>query len=479
MIQRGERIASGSAATRAGSAIGRKIAALRTEVTVGSPDLSRVGMITIALTLQALVMASPGHFRPATTWYFAVFVSLGTVASLGLCAAQAFPLRSRLSLAVRRGLCCIALVGLSVLAAVGVTNAVSSVQAMAVGAPYSNDGAVMDYYAAEQVSHGRNPYFKTNIVAALASMNVPSTTVTPLMDGQFRGSSAYPSDDAVQQVFVNVLRYRSRPGVPVPNEFESKYNYPAGSFLFILPFVWMGLHDMRFLYALAILGMGVYLWKMMPRSLRWLAPLIVLGDVPLLILSRGGQPDPLYGLFLMLGFAEWGRSRTSPVLMGLAAATKQLAWFFLPFYVILIARRFGLREAARRTGIITAVYLLLNGYFILKSPGAYVSSIMGPMSDPMFPMGIGVISLFVSGILPMAPKIAFGIAELATWGGSVYAFWRSRFLVPASVAALGALPLFFAWRSLVNYFYLVPILALAFTLAAPRQEQAQGIEARA
>jgi uncharacterized membrane protein len=266
--------------------------------------------------------------------------------------------------------------------------------------------------------------------------------------------------------------------VPVPNEFESKYNYPAGSFLFILPFVWAGLHDMRFLYTLAVLAMGVYLWYRMPRSLRWLAPLIILGDVPLLILSRGGQPDPLYGLFLMLGFAEWGRSRTSPIFMGLAIATKQLAWFFLPFYLILVIRRFGLREALQRTGIMTAVFLVLNGLFIVKSPGAYLLSITGPMSDPMFPMGVGVISLFVSGVLPMAPKIAFSIAEVAAWTGSVYAFWRSRLLVPACVAALGALPLFFAWRSLVNYFYLVPILALAFTLAMPDQERRQGLRAR-
>jgi hypothetical protein len=93
-------------------------------------------------------------------------------------------------------------------------------------------------------------------------------------------------------------------------------------------------------------------------------------------------------------------------------------------------------------------------------------------------MGIGVISLFVSGVLPMAPKIAFSIAELTAWAGSMYAFWRSRLLLPASVAALAALPLFFAWRSLVNYFYLVPILALAFTLAAPHQESAQVADTR-
>jgi uncharacterized membrane protein len=235
---------------------------------------------------------------------------------------------------------------------------------------------------------------------------------------------------------------------------------------------------MRFLYALAVVAMGVYLWYRMSPGLRWLVPLIILADVPLLILSRGGQPDPLYGLFLMLGLAEWGRSRTSPIFMGLAMATKQLAWFFLPFYLILVMRRFGVREALRRTGIMAAIYLVLNGIFIMKSPGAYVSSIMGPMSDPMFPMGVGLISLFVSGLVPMVPKIAFGVAELVAWGGSAYAFWRSRLLVPASVAALGALPLFFAWRSLVNYFYLIPVLALALALAAPRQEPRGGLEAR-
>ena len=467
MIQRGESLASGSTATRAATRGRIQLSDLRTLVVVGSPQLARVGIVALALLLQTLVMASPGHFRPATTWYFAVFVTLGTLVSLVLSAGLAVPLRNVLSLRIRQWLCVSGLAVLSILTCVGITNAVSGIQAMAVGAPYSNDGAVMDYYAAQQTLHGRNPYFKTNIVAALASMNVPSTTVTPLMDGQFRGSSAYPSDESVQQVFLNVLRYRSRAGVPVPNEFESKYNYPAGSFLFILPFVWLGLHDMRFLYSLAVLGMGVYLWFRMARPLRWLVPLIVLSDVPLVILSRGGQPDPLYGLFLMLGFAEWGRSKTSPLLMGLAIATKQLAWFFVPFYVILVIRRFGYREALKRAGIMTGVYVLLNGWFIVKSPGAYMSSIMGPMWDPMFPMGIGVISLFVSGLLPMLPKVAFGVTEVLAWGGGAYAFWRSRLLAPASVAALAALPLFFAWRSLVNYFYLVPLLALAITLAMP------------
>ena len=87
------------------------------------------------------------------------------------------------------------------------------------------------------------------------------------MDGQFRGTTAYPSEAAVQAACMNVIIHR--PG-SIPPEFESKYNYPSGSFLFILPFLWMGIHDMRFLYAIAILGIGAYLAFRTPRSLRFL-----------------------------------------------------------------------------------------------------------------------------------------------------------------------------------------------------------------
>src|SRR5947209_9972989 len=119
--------------------------------------------------------------------------------------------------------------------------------------PPSNDGAVMDMFAAEQVLHLHNPYVSTNIVTALARLNAPSTTTTPLMRGQFGGARQYPSAAAVEQVFTSVQSHRPR---TIPQEFESKYNYPAGSFLVILPFIGMRLHDMRFLYALFCIGIG-------------------------------------------------------------------------------------------------------------------------------------------------------------------------------------------------------------------------------
>ncbi|MBV9281054.1 MAG: DUF2029 domain-containing protein [Chloroflexi bacterium] len=465
MFQSGERAQTPRPAVRLAAHARSKFMLLHAEVLVGSPDLARLGLVALALALQTAVLFSPGHFRPAASGMVAILVALGTLGSLALALLASLDLKRCLVRPLRQALAAAALAVLAVLAVIGIQQGTNGVWAIAHGMNYTNDGAVMDLYAAHQVRFGHNPYVQTNIVRALANVDAPARTVTPLMDGQFRGLRAYPSDGAIEQALLNVLHYRDTQGVPVPSEFESKYNYPAGSFLVILPFVWMGVQDMRFLYTLAILAMAVYLWARMPRSLRLLVPLLLLANVPIIAHAAGGQPDPIYGLMLMIGYAEWRRRWTSPLAMGLATATKQLAWFFLPFYLLLVIRRFGWREAARRSGLIGLTFLLTNGPFILLSPGGYLASISAPMRDPMFPLGIGIIALFASNVLPLLPKVAFTLAELGSWLACVAASLRLRFLTPASGVVFAALPLFFAWRSLVNYFYLVPLLVLAVALA--------------
>lgn len=462
MIQSGERVASGSLRYRFTSVLRYKAGLLAGEVLVGSPDLGRVSLVASALGLQTIVLFSPGHFRPATNAFFAIVVTLGTLAALAAAYLGTSQFMPQFRLPARRGMAGAGLLILATLSSVGIWQGITVVGSLTSGPPYSNDGAVMDLFAAGQVVHHRNPYIRANIVRALAAIDAPATTTTPLMDGQFRGARAYPPEAAIQNAFNIDLHDRPR---TIPPEFESKYNYPAGSFLFILPFVWGRIHDLRFLYLLAIAFMGFYLWLRMPRSVRLLAPLIILSNVPLIVLARGGQPDPLYGAFLMLGFAEWNSPWVSPLALGVAAGTKQLAWFFLPFYFILSVRQFGWQEALRRMGIVTGVFLLMNGPFILQSPSAYIESIAGPMSDPMFPIGIGAIALFVANVVPMMPKLAFTIAETVAWGGSAVAGLRGKLVTPATAMVLGALPLFFAWRSLVSYFYLAPVLALAVYFA--------------
>jgi hypothetical protein len=92
----------------------------------------------------------------------------------------------------------------------------------------------------------------------------------------------------------------------------------------------------------------------------------------------------------------------------------------------------------------------------------------------MFPLGIGVIAVFVAGLAPMITKAAFTAMELGAWILAVPVAARfRRFFPAAAMIALGALPLFFAWRSLTSYFYLVPMIAMA-VLFAERQRSLAG-----
>jgi hypothetical protein len=468
MIQPGERVAREALLDQVAAYIRFKLALLYDEIRIGSIELAQLGLIALAIALQTLVVLTPGHFRPTPIPYYAWQVVLGSFASLAIALIATLNFKRFLGIRIRRLLCCFALVAICGLPLVAFFVASPGALRMLNGAPYGNDGAMMDQYAAGQVLQARNPYVATNVVTALASINAPCTTTTPLMDGQFRGARSYPSEAAVQQACYNVLHFRPR---TIPPEFESKYNYPAGAFLLILPFVWAGLHDVRLLYFLAIVAIGVYLWFQTSRSLRLLIPLLFLANVPLVLNVIGGQPDPIYALCLLLGFAEWRARRLSPLAMGLSVATKQLAWFYVPFYLVVVGRNLGWRECARRVGIMSLVFLALNGPFIAQSPGAYIASISAPMADPMFPIGMGIVALFSSTVLPMIPKVAFTVMEGFTWLAGTLATLRLHILTPASCAVLAVVPLFFAWRSLDNYFYLVPFIALAIALRERRQGQ--------
>lgn len=471
MIERQGRVRPRSMSACLAVPLRLRLAALSAEIAAGTVMLARVGLVALAIGLQTLVLMSPGHFRPAPNALLAIFVALGTVLSLGIAAVATLPAVRHVPWQVRRAIGVAGLLVLAIGSVSGIQRGSSGVTAFISSQAYNNDGAVMDLYAAEQVLAGHNPYRRANIIQALANMDAPATTTTPLMDGQFRGATAYPSAGAIQQAFMNDLRHPLRRGVPIPPEFESKYNYPAGSFLFIVPFTAFGIDDLRFLYGIFLALIGVVLWRQMPPAFRPLVPLLILADVPLMALTAGGQPDTMYGLFLLLALTEWASGWKSPLALGLAVATKQLAWFFLPFYLVLVFREFGLREALRRAGLVSAVFLLTNVPFILLSPGSYIAGLTGPMADPMFPLGIGAIALFVSNTLPMPSKTAFTVVEMAVWAGGIAAFARWRVLPIATIAILGALPLFFAWRSLVNYFYLVPLIALALLLSERSQRQ--------
>jgi len=333
---------------------------------------------------------------------------------------------------------------------------------------YSNDGTTLDQYAAQQLVEGHNPYVTTDIISAVNLYGQKKYYVTPLHRGAFASLPLTQPPSQKQMTAVFDTEPAGQPNKVV--EFESHVSYPALSFLPLVPLVWLGLPNMAPFFMLCYLGLGALLIVSAPPELRLWVGLLALGDAPFLNAAAIGDLDVLYMLLIFMAWLWRDRPVASTITLGLAIAAKQLAWFYLPFYAILVWRERGWRAAVTRLAGAGAIFLAINGPFIAANPRAWLSGVLAPQVDPMFPLGNGLVRLSLSGLFPLAPSWVYTGLELLAMLACIAWYWRYGKDKPELGFALATLPLFFAWRSLTTYFYFVALPAFGLLVARQWRE---------
>jgi hypothetical protein len=328
--------------------------------------------------------------------------------------------------------------------------------------PYHNDAIALNECAARLVLAGRDPYASLDIFDCYAQLGIGGDRTTPLRRGEFADAGVYPTDDELDAAW----NLRQRGGENV--EFVSRPSYPALSFLLITPFVALG-WDTNRLYVLCLLAAMALVVLRTPTGLRPFMLTAVLGAASLAAFTVTGSADLLYVLPLAAAWL-WRERRWSALAYGIAAATKQLAWFFAPFYLIAVVTSHGWREGGRRAAIAAAVFLATNLPFILWHPMDWVLGVTTPLSEPMFARGSGFVFLGTHGGLPLLPAGAYLALEASCALVCLAVAWRSRRTSPELGVVLALIPLFFAWRSLFSYFFLVPLFAAAAVARMPLGE---------
>jgi len=182
------------------------------------------------------------------------------------------------------------------------------------GKPYHVDAVTVPHYAAELLLAGRDPYQDFDVEQALAHYGVLNTLLTKLESGAVIHS----------------------------------LNYPALSFLSVTPFVALGLADVRVLYLAEILLLVLITMRRVRVPWRPLIAAAVVGNTIIVRQNVLAGVDPLWAVLLALAFLFIEHRVLSPIGVGLAAADRQPAWFFAPFYLLVVWRRDGPREALRR-----------------------------------------------------------------------------------------------------------------------------------
>jgi uncharacterized membrane protein len=323
-------------------------------------------------------------------------------------------------------------------------------------AKLTNDGTSLDTNAAMLLLEGRNPYTDSNMLDLARKFHILPDWTTPLRSGQFADRLDYPTLTELMSVLDTDLKAGKAP------EFESKVSYPALSFLTLVPFAFFKNYNVLSFYVLSYLVLIGIAWKMARPELRPWVLLLSLANVPMWSSTIGGNLDVFNTLLIVLTWLLRDKRWWSAVCLGLAIATKQIAWYFIPFYIIMILRNYGLKEAVYRTIIAGSVGLAINLPFILWNAHAWVAGIMAPIGDPMFPLGIGIINLSTSHVLPYLPSWVYTVLEGLAMIASLVWYWRICKKRPEAAILLAVLPLFVAWRSLPSYFYCVayPIFVL-------------------
>jgi hypothetical protein len=340
----------------------------------------------------------------------------------------------------------------------GIDNAADKLVAQMYSGFRYNDGTALCQQAAENLLEGKEPYANANIVTAFIKYNGAYDRVTPLQLGRFKGVFPYPTKEQIQQIWDEALQHPSQP----PVELESRVCYPAGSFLLIAPFIAAGIKDIRIIYVIFVIAAIIYTAWRIPRKRRLIFIGVVLISLELWNTLAIGETGIMIFPLLLIAWITLGENNwLSAIFMGLAVATKQVAWFFFPFYLILLWRTAKPKTVVAWLGIIAAVFIATNGYFIAKSPVLWMQSVMSPMTEPLFPLGVGFVSLITSGLVLLQTALPFALAEIIVLIG--VGLWYMRYCkrYPDVGPILAILPLFFAWRSLWTYFFYVAIIVLA------------------
>jgi hypothetical protein len=317
--------------------------------------------------------------------------------------------------------------------------------------PVTSDHIAITHQANEALLNGENPYTSTNIIAAMEQF--PGINPTPLKQGAFTDVYPHPSEEQLSQQLAISM---SNPEEP-PLEFVSHVSYPSGAFLFRLPFDAAGLNPQLF-YLICIAILTIFIARKAPPHLRPLAVAGCLASFLVWLSHFGGATESLFVLFVLLGWTLRRRPWLAPIFIGVAATCKQTAWFFIPFFLILVFWENGWRQAARYLAVICAVFVISNLPFIIADPQSWITGVLAPMIDPLFPYkGVGF-SVFATLIDTPMPPLAFTVMEGVVFAGAIaWYYFRCR-QAPHAGLLLALVPIFFAWRSKFAYFVMIPLL---------------------
>ncbi len=303
---------------------------------------------------------------------------------------------------------------------------------------YRTDVLAYSQYAAIMfVNHGANPYLQ-DMSRALDMFRVQAGDLTPLTSGNYL----------------------------------TTFQYPALHFLVFVPFVWLGLADMRWVIIAFEIGVLFALYFVCPQNLR---PMILLplfaGSDLMINFTAASVTDMLWVLPLIFAAFNLKKPMVSGLFYGISCAFKQIPWLLAPFlliYMLQIDQNASKRDRLGRTlmfaGVAVAVFLAVNAPFMVGAPGIWFGNVLTPIASDLVILSQGPSVLTQVGLVEVGRTfytiLAVGVLVTLLVNFHVY-FDKLKYVFWVFPGII----LWFSYRALTNYvIYWMPLLLLSLVL---------------
>lgn len=303
---------------------------------------------------------------------------------------------------------------------------------------YRTDALAFSHYAAILfVNQGANPYTQS-MAKALDLFAVQPSDLTPLTSGTYLMT----------------------------------FQYPALLFLVFVPFVWLGLRDMRWVLVLFEVAVILTLYIKGPRKLR---PMLILplfaGSDLMINFTAASVSDALWVLPLLFAAFYLERPIASGFFYGLACAMKQTPWFLAPFLLVYLIRTEdgkNLRERLLRTtkfaATTIAVFLAVNLPFMLANSAAWFRNVLTPMTEDLVIHSQGFSSLTEVGVLSVG-RIFYTVVFASVFVVLIVNYYVYFDKLRYVLWIFPGIILWFSYRALTNYIiYWTPLMLVSLIL---------------
>lgn len=303
---------------------------------------------------------------------------------------------------------------------------------------YRTDVLAYSHYAAILFANGGvNPYVQ-DVTKALEMFAVQPSDLTPLTSGAYL----------------------------------TTYQYPALHFLVFVPFVLVGLQDMRWVLVLFEVVIVLTLYFKGPKRLRPMLLLPLFAGADLMInFTAASVSDMLWVLPLLFAAFYLENPSASGLFFGLACAMKQIPWLLAPFLLIYMMRAEGTKElrdkllrTAKFAAATVAVFLVINAPFMLMDLNAWFGNVLTPMSEDLVILSQGPSMLSQAGLLPIG-KAFYAVLTVAVSAVLIVNYYVYFDKLQYVLWIFPGIILWFSYRALTNYvIYWTPLMLVSMIL---------------